>query len=60
MERIANEHSLFAVEQPQFCPHGHGHWRTIVCDYDKNRDVIECNRCGAQRETTCNFDDDFA
>lgn len=57
--RIKVKQSLHERETPEACPNGvHGHWRVIVCDNET--DVIECARCGKQRLTVCNFDDDFS
>jgi len=58
--RITNEFSLHTAEVPQGCmPYGFNHqWRVLVCaDPD---DVVECQRCGAQRIARCDFDEDFA
>lgn len=58
MERITNEYSLFKSEIVGNCPHGHARWRTIECK--DGRDIVECSRCGRQRECACNFDEEYA
>jgi transcription elongation factor Elf1 len=60
-ERIQNEHSLFPAEIPGNCPlgnHNKARWRTVECK--NGRDVIECSRCGQQREQACDFDEEYA
>lgn len=58
--RIAGKSSLHAEEKPELCPDGHHEtWRVVLCDYKNDTDVIECSRCGQQKEATCNFDDEY-
>ncbi len=55
--KVQSEHVLFdAPGQP--CEGFNHHWRTIVCNND--RDVCECSRCGAQSVMSCNFDEDMS
>lgn len=55
--RVRNRLSLFGKEEcPDLCQGVHN-WRTIVCDGET--DVVECRRCGLQKETACNFDDEY-
>ncbi len=56
--RVNNEDSIHKKEKPENCPTGdHALWRTIYCNGD--RDVVECSRCGQQKEVRCNFDDEY-
>jgi hypothetical protein len=55
-ERINSDQSLFKSEVPGKCPNGHARWRTVQCK--DGRDVVECSRCGQQREVACNFDEE--
>ncbi len=59
-ERIHTEHSLHAADKGDRCEaHGFYHrWRTIACDDDT--DVCECSRCGLQRLSRCNFDEEMS
>lgn len=60
--RIMGGYSLHDTPQPERCAAGHpGHWRTVDCENNagSGRDIIECARCGEQRNVACNFDDDF-
>lgn len=59
-ERIT-AHSLFTEEKDIEC--AHYHHRTLVCATDADgheRDVVECDRCGQQKETSCNFDEEYS
>lgn len=55
--RVLNESSHFKEEKDIECDH-HPQFRTIVCTSD--RDVVECSRCGWQREVPCNFDEEYS
>ena len=55
--RIHNSYSLHEEEKPELCEFGHAIWRTIECDGE--RDIVECSRCGRQKEVSCNFDEEF-
>lgn len=56
--RVHNEHSLHVTEDPSKCPNFvHARWRTLECD--NQTDVVECSRCGQQRMTSCNFDEEY-
>ena len=59
-ERVNNERSLHEHEDAAKCPGGiHAlPWRTLTCDGET--DIVECSRCGKQREMRCNFDEDYA
>lgn len=55
-ERIPRQkHSLH--DEQMHGPCDHRDWRVILCNEED--DVLECQRCGAQRVTKCNFDDDY-
>jgi len=58
MNRITGGYSLHDNEDPSKCPNGHGLWRTVDCDGE--RDIVECANCGKQRQAVCNFDEEFA
>jgi hypothetical protein len=61
--RIAGGHSIHAAEDPSKCPGGrHEHWRTVECGghAGSDRDIIECSRCGQQRNVACDFDEEFS
>jgi hypothetical protein len=30
------------------------------CKQEEDRDVIECSRCGRQKQVACSFDDDMS
>jgi hypothetical protein len=59
-ERIHTEHSLHRAEDQTACAPGFSHraWRVIACD--NHHDVVECSRCGVQRVTACDFDEEFS
>lgn len=58
-DRVYNETCLHEFEKPELCPRGeHKVWRTVKCTLDI--DVVECSRCGKQKEVTCAFEDDFS
>lgn len=62
-ERVKNKMTLFDERDESKCPNAPftcmmGTWRCVVCTGD--RDIFECNRCGAQKEGACNFDEDFS
>jgi len=61
-ERIKGGYSLHDKEKPELCQHGiHGHWRVVdCCKQEEDRDVIECSRCGKQKQVACSFDDDMS
>lgn len=54
--RVSGGHSLYATEQPCTAPCGFD--RTLICVDD--RDVVECSKCGRQREVACNFDEEYS
>ena len=57
--RVRGGHSLHDEEKPELCRNScHGHWRTVSCDGEI--DIIECARCGQQRKTRCNFDEEYS
>ena len=56
-ERVTGGLSLHTEERPELCPAGHGTWRVVRCNDDT--DIIECPRCGAQREAECDFDGEY-
>lgn len=61
--RISGGCSLHDEAKPDLCRGGHpGHWRTVDCEgyAGSGRDIIECARCGEQRNVSCNFEDDFS
>lgn len=37
------------------CQHS---WRVVACDSET--DVLECEKCSAQKLAKCNFDEDYA
>lgn len=56
-ERVKGPHSLHNSEDSDKCP-GYDHaCRTIFCNSD--RDVVECMRCGRQKVTRCDFDEEY-
>lgn len=57
-ERIHTEFSIHEKEQKP-CKHNMHMWRVIVCD-DSEWDVVECWRCGMQKISRCNFDEDYS
>jgi hypothetical protein len=63
-ERVHAECSLYPEVKSGACTgREHPHWRTIVCGTDSDgadRDIVECSRCGCQREVGCNFDEEYA
>lgn len=60
--RIVGGHSLHETEKPELCPNGyHDHWRVVdCCGQEDDRDIIECSRCGQQRNAACSFDEDMS
>ena len=61
-ERFRGEYSLHAEEDPSKCPNGyHAQWRTIECSGAAgfDRDIIECSRCGQQKNVRCNFAEEY-
>ena len=59
--RVVGGFSLHAHEKPELCrDHHKGPWRVVECNGSRDTDVIECARCGAQRQTRCTFDEDYA
>lgn len=54
--RIKTEYSLFD-EEINSIDCNHPWWRDIACDGDY--DVVECSKCGRQKVTKCNFDDEY-
>lgn len=55
-ERVQSKYSMFDVEVDVGL-HEHS-WRTIKCD--RTIDVVECRKCGKQRQAVCDFDDEYA
>lgn len=61
-ERFRGDLSLHAEEDPSKCPgDNHAIWRTVECGgvAGDGRDIVECSRCGQQRNVRCNFDEEF-
>jgi hypothetical protein len=61
--RIVGGHSLHAAENPDKCPNGvHGYWRTVECGglAGEDRDILECSRCGQQKNVRCDFDEEYS
>lgn len=58
-DRVRGGHSMHDAENPTLCPDKrHEHWRVVRCRND--RDIVECSRCGKQRDVPCNFDEDYS
>ena len=56
-ERVLSDTSLFK-ERLGIPTCQHQRERTVACNGDE--DVVECDKCGRQRLTSCNFDDDMS
>ena len=61
-ERVTGGSSIFTEEKAELCKKSQGiqcgFARVVFCNNET--DIIECSRCGKQRTTTCNFDEDYA
>ena len=61
--RIVGGHSIHAEEKPELCHSDSqcGNWRCVsCCEFAPDVDIIECSRCGKQRKTRCNFDEEYS
>ncbi len=62
--RVKGDCSLHDEYKPELCDNrkncpvnSSNWWRVVRCDGET--DTVECVRCGFQKETTCNFDEDY-
>ena len=54
--RVTGEHSIHPsviAAEPHDCS---AYYRTVACADE--RDVVECSKCGKQREVRCTFDEE--
>lgn len=61
-ERIRGGSSLHNEYDPSKCSNRYcGPWRCVDCCKRKpDTDVVECAKCGMQREEACSFDDEYS
>lgn len=63
--RVVGGYSHHAAHDPTKCSNGMRHtgpWRTVdCCDLaGADRDIIECDGCGEQRNVGCSFDEEYS
>lgn len=58
--RIVGGSSLHDQESP--CVPPCGQWRTVECGghAGEDRDIVECSKCGRQKNVACDFDEEFS